>query len=91
MKTEKEITIELDYPVQLGDRELKEIVMRRPTMQEQIDFPPKQGDFKVEMKLYARLTGLTYEDMLLLDMGDYTKLQKQFGTFLKDEDEPTGN
>ena len=86
MKTEKNATVKLDYPVQLADRLLEEITMRRPTMREQIDFPlGETANFEMEMKLYARLSGLDYEDLLQLDMNDYEKLQEQFVTFRKPE------
>lgn len=91
MKTERSVTVALDYPVQLADRLLTEVVMRRPTMKEQIEFPLDNAkDFKMEMKLYARLCGLAYEDILLFDMGDYEKLQAQFLVFRAPE-EPEGN
>lgn len=87
MKTEREVSITLDYPVQLADRLLTKVTMRRPTMKEQIDFPlDENGTFETEMKLYARLTGLSYEDILLLDMGDYENLQRQFLHFRAPED-----
>lgn len=88
MKTEREVTIELDYPVQLADRELTEVTMRRPTVKELLDFPQNHTnhDFKTESKIYARLTGLTLDDVQLLDMGDFDKIQKQFLFFRSPEE-----
>ena len=80
MKTNRTATITLEYPIETATGKKTELVMRRPTMQEHLDFPQTE-DVAVEMKLYARLTGLDLEDICLLDMEDYEKLQKQFVTF----------
>lgn len=80
MKTDARVTITLDYPVKLASGEVTKVTMRRPTMQEQIDFPMSE-DVGTEMKLYARLTGLDFEDVCQLDMEDYEKLQQQFMLF----------
>ncbi|MDL2268876.1 phage tail assembly protein [Desulfosarcina sp. OttesenSCG-928-A07] len=91
MKTEKQVTIILDYPVQLADRVLDEITLRRPTMKERVEFDGKKlEDVREEMKMFGRLTGLRYEEMLLLDMGDYDKIAKEFLRF-RSPDTPEGN
>lgn len=91
MKTEKQVTITLDFPVQLADRALTEVTLRRPTMKERVDFDGKKlEDVNEEMRLFARLTGLRYEEMLLVDMGDYDKIAQQFLQF-RAPDTPEGN
>ena len=39
MAKERTVTIELDYPVQLPDGELKRLVMHRPSVKEVMDNP----------------------------------------------------
>lgn len=78
----KTATITLEYPVQLADKMLEAVTMRRPTMGDVLDNPVKgELDFAGEMQLYATLCDLRTEDMRGLDPLDYQKLQKQYALF----------
>lgn len=78
----KTATITLEYPVQLADRIMNEIIMRRPTMGDVLDNPVKgELDFAGEMQLYATLCDVRTEDMRGLDPVDYQKLQEQYALF----------
>lgn len=68
--------ITLDYPVQLADRQLTEVVIRRMTVGDMMECPVTgAGDFAGEIRLMSRLTGLGVEDLRNLDFADYGKLQ----------------
>lgn len=70
-------TIKLDYPVQLADRLLEEISMRRIIVDDLIACPIKDGqDYAGEVKLAARISKLKEDELRLLDIVDYTKCQK---------------
>lgn len=70
-------TITLKHPVQLPDRQLTEVTMRRMTVGDLMDCPIRDaGDFGGEIKLVARLTGLSVEDVRAIDAADYTDVQK---------------
>lgn len=72
----KHETITLNYPVQLADRTLDKITMRRPTLGEMLDFPINGGtDLAGEVALVAQLCGLREDDLRLLDAADYDQLQ----------------
>jgi hypothetical protein len=70
--------VKLDYPVQLPDRRLAEVVVRRPTLGDLMDFPVDAASgLKEEVALLAHLCGLNVEDMRALDSEDYGKVQEQ--------------
>lgn len=74
MAKERTVTIELDYPVQLPDGELKRLVMHRPSVKEVMDNPIRDAlDIAGESRLYAVLCGIGVEDIQALDMEDYGK------------------
>ena len=78
----KEITIKLDFPIQLPDRLVEEVTIRRPIMANMLDNPiAGDRDMKGEMKLYSALTGLHVEDLRLMDFSDYGRLQESFASF----------
>ncbi len=79
MTKQKSAIISLDCPVQLADRLLTEVTMRRPTVGDLIDHPIRDvQDMKGELRLYAWLCNLSEEDLRLLDMEDYAKIQRQY-------------
>ena len=85
MDKRKEVEISLDFPVQLADRKLEKLVMRRPVMGDIIDYPIKDGnDLKGELALYAHLCGMNPEEMRQIDSADYAKLQKLYLLFRSD-------
>lgn len=78
-KTEK---ITLKYAVQLADRMLTEVTMRRPTVGDMLDFPlTATSGLGEECALIGHLCDLLPEDMRELDAEDYTALQNQLLRF----------
>ena len=78
----REETIVLDFPVQLADRVLEEVTMKRPNMKILKKYQVK-GDKDVdgEMKLFCALTGLRMEELEELDAADYARLQEIYVRF----------
>lgn len=75
-------TIKLDYPVQLADRLLTEVIMRRPNVGDLLDHPVRRdSSLADEVRMICSLTGLVEEDMRLIDASDYDKLQDQLALF----------
>lgn len=74
--------VALNYPVQLADRQLTEVTMRRPNMGDLLDHEPKApDDVASELKLIGILCGLKPSEMRLLDATDYARLQDQYVRF----------
>lgn len=88
MEKPKSATVKLDYPVQLADRLLTEITIRRPSIGDLLDYPlgPETG-LPEELALMAHLCGLHADDLRALDAEDYAGLQEQLLRFrgLSDE------
>ncbi len=69
-------TIKLEFPIQLADRLLEEVTMRRPTMLDLRKHPVSgPGDIGGEMKQLGALCDLRVEEMDLMDAADYGRLQ----------------
>ena len=80
--TRREVEISLDFPVQLPDRILDRVVMRRPKLSDLLAAPIRDtSDLDGEMRLYARLCDLVPDELQELDMADYEKIQKQYLIF----------
>ncbi|MBD5641766.1 MAG: phage tail assembly protein [Desulfovibrio sp.] len=80
--TRREVEISLDFPVQLPDRILDRVVMRRPKLSDLLAAPIRDtSDLDGEMRLYARLCDLVPDELQELDMADYEKIQKQYLLF----------
>ena len=78
----REETIVLDYPVQLADRLMTEVVMKRPSMKVlRVNRIKGEQDVEGEMKLFCALTGLRVEEMEELDAADYARLQETYVRF----------
>lgn len=78
----REETIVLDYPIQLADRVLEQVVMKRPSMKVlRLNRIKGDQDFDGEMKLFCVLTGLRMEEMEELDAADYARLQETYVRF----------
>ncbi len=76
------VTIKLEHPVQLADRKLTEVSMRRMTVGDVIDHPVAGvNDMPGEVRLVAALCGLNPEDLRLLDFSDYAKVQAALVSF----------
>ncbi len=78
-------TISLNFPVRLADRELSEITMRRPTLDDEIRYVPSSREPKKQLeeeaRYFAHLCDLKTEEIRKLDMADYEEVQKQYLTF----------
>lgn len=75
-------TITLDFPVQLADRKLSEVTIRRPIMRDMLKHKLDQASgLTGEMALIADLSGLVREELELFDTYDYEKLQAQLLRF----------
>ena len=82
MAKEKSVTIPLEFPVELADRKLDAVNIRRPTMGDLEDFPVNASTgLKEEMALVAHLCDLHAEDLRRIDAEDYGKLQTQLLQF----------
>lgn len=82
--SKKTATITLNYPVQLVDRLLTEVEMRRPSIGDLLKYPiDSEDDIKGELALFSALVGLLPEETSNLDMEDYEKLRTQYLTFRK--------
>ena len=82
MDKRKEAVINLDFPVQLADRELTQVTMRRVTIKDMITHHMETGSgLAEEMELLCDLTGLNPSELERLDLVDYEKLQQQLLNF----------
>lgn len=82
MKTNREETVTLDYPVTLAKGVVDRVTMCRPTMALELEFANKDlANISLEMKLFAKLCDLSYEELQHLDTEDYGKLQKLYVRF----------
>lgn len=80
--TAKNAVITLNYPVQLADKALEQVTMRRPTMGDLLDHEPKgSDDVIIELTLIGLLCELKQEEMRRLDSTDYARLQDQYVRF----------
>lgn len=78
----KTVTIKLDYPVQLADRKLTEVIMRRPVMRDMLKHNINADmTLKDSVNLIADLCGLLPEDMECMDTCDFERLQNQLLSF----------
>ena len=78
----REETIILDYPVQLADRVLETVTIKRPSMKVIKQYPIKGSqDIDGEMKLMCALTCLRMEEMEEIDAADYARLQDIYVRF----------
>lgn len=82
MDKRSEVTIALDFPVQLADRKLTEITMRRPVMKDMLAHKVgANSGLKEDMALVAALCNLVPDELEQLDTCDYEKLQDQLLRF----------
>lgn len=80
--TAKNAVITLNYPVQLADKTLDQVTMRRPSMGDLLDHEPKGSDDVItELTLIGLLCELKQEEMRRLDSTDYARLQDQYVRF----------
>ncbi len=82
MDKRPEVTITLDFPVQLADRKLTDVTMRRPVMRDLLKHNIRaDSGLEQDLSLIADLCGLTRNEIELFDTCDYEKLQTQLLTF----------
>ena len=91
---EKTVKIDLTYPVQLADKKLESITIRRPNLGNMLDYPMlgenRLSDFKNEAQLITKLCSLKEEDMHAVDYYDYERIQDEFVRFRKGKSEEEG-
>jgi len=81
METRSE-TLTLDYPVQLADRLLTEVTIRRPMMRDLRKYPIRgEQDIEGELQQFAALCNLRMEEIEQLDTADYARLQEIYLRF----------
>jgi hypothetical protein len=82
MEGKRSETVTLEYPVQLADKLLTEITIRRPTMKD-LRLNPVKGadDLPGEMKLIGVVCGLRLEEVDSIDAADYGRLTETFNRF----------
>lgn len=82
MDRAKERSIRLEYPVQLADRLLEEVTMRRPLMGDMARHNlTANSSVAQEMALMADLCDLAPDEIALMDTTDFEKLQDQLLRF----------
>lgn len=81
MDMSKEVIIRLDFPVQLADKRLTEVTMRRPIMKDMIKHVKNNMGLEEDMGLVADLCNLTISEIEMFDTCDYEKLQSQLLRF----------
>lgn len=81
MDKRKEVEIVLDFPVQLADRKLEKVVMRRPKMKDMLKYDFATLSLAESIKLIASLCGLVPEEVEELDSSDFEELMNQFLRF----------
>ena len=73
--------INFDYPVKVGDEEIKSVTMRRQTVADMLDaetMGPTETAQGQEVALFGILTGIPVEDLTQWDMLDYQKLTEGY-------------
>jgi hypothetical protein len=74
--------IKLDYPIKAEGREITEIKLRRPRVQDVVAARKGKADeAEQETQLIANLAGLPPSAILDLDLADYKKLQEVLSGF----------
>lgn len=83
MDKRREVEIGLDFPVQLADRLLEKVKMRRPTIGDLLkhNINGENYNLRDDIGFYADLCGLVPDEMEMLDAMDYEKIQEQFFRF----------
>lgn len=78
----RQVEITLEFPVQLADRKLEKLTMRRPTVRDWLKYDLKDDfSFKDSVGLLADLCGLVPDELEMLDFYDFEKLQAQLLSF----------
>lgn len=82
MDKRKEVEITLDFPIQLADRLLERVTMRRPVMRDMVKHDiGADVNLANSMALIADLCNLAPPELDDMDTCDYEKLQNQLLSF----------
>ena len=81
MDKRSEVTIPLEFPMQLPDRKVAELTMRRPVMRDMLKFKDVGHELAADFALIAHLCGVLPEELENADSCDYEKLQAQLLRF----------
>jgi len=82
MENVRSETLTLEYPIQMADRMLTEVTMRRPTMRDLRQHPIRNAeDYDGEFRQFAALCNLRVEEMEGMDAADYARLQSLYVRF----------
>jgi phosphatidylserine decarboxylase len=75
-------TLTLEFPLQLADRLLTEVTMRRPIMKDLRKYSAKDLDkLDTELRHFSDLCNLRVEEMEQMDSADYARLQDLYVRF----------
>ncbi|SME96299.1 phage tail assembly protein [Desulfovibrio gilichinskyi] len=75
--------IKLEYPVEVGGVPLDKINMRRPKVKDQlVAKKSSKSQDEIEVQLFANLCEVAPAVIENMDMKDYSKLQKEYRSFL---------
>jgi deoxycytidine triphosphate deaminase len=84
-------TVKLDHPIKIDGQVVKEIKMRRPTVQDLIAQDKFEGvETERAIAMLGRLASINPEDLGQMDAADYVKLDKAYVGFLKASPEADG-
>lgn len=82
MSENRDVTLQLEYPVQLADRTITDVTLRRPTLGDLLTHTiTNASDIEGEVRLIAALCNLKIEEMRLMDAKDYFRLQAELLRF----------
>jgi len=74
--------IVLDFPVQLADRLLTEVTMRRPIVKDLREHMQRgRDDGENEINMFAALCNMRVEEIEMIGVADYVQLQALYGRF----------
>lgn len=75
-------TVVLDYPISVDGAEMKTLTLRRLTVGDMLSARnDSKNDAESELRLVANLGMIAYEDVLKIDVSDYTKIQAALKEF----------
>ena len=78
----RQVEITLEFPVQLADRKLERLTIRRPTVRDWLNYDLKDDfSLKDSVGLIADLCGLVPDELEMLDFYDFERLQAQLLSF----------
>lgn len=77
------VKIELTHSIEIDGARVGVIQLRRPKVRDMLSVEKSvDNDAEKEIQLFANLSELSPDNLLELDMADYSKLQKAYQDFL---------